>query len=60
MKMISPLIIYIEKVDDESGLLCYNCLYKYYKNNIQSFIPIKDKNFENYKNFTKNVLINIK
>jgi len=43
----------IEKEDNESGLLCYNCLYKYYKNNIQNCIPIKDNNFENYKKFYK-------
>ena len=46
----------IEKVDDESGLLCYNCLYKYYKNNIQNCIPIKDNNFENYKKFYKDCI----
>jgi len=43
----------IEKENNESGLLCYNCLYKYYKNNIQNCIPIKDNNFENYKKFYK-------
>ena len=46
----------IEKEDDESGLLCYNCLYKYYKYNIQNCIPIKDNNFENYKKFYKDCI----
>ena len=46
----------IEKEDNESGLLCYNCLYKYYKYNIQNCIPIKDNNFENYKKFYKDCI----
>ena len=37
-------------------LLCYNCLYKYYKNDIQNCIPIKENNFENYKKFYKDYI----
>ena len=51
---------YIEKEDDESGLLCYNCLYKYYKNDIQNCIPIKENNFENYKKFYKDCITKYK
>ena len=38
---------------NEGGLLCYECLYKYHKDHISECIPIKNNNFDNYKNFYK-------
>jgi len=46
----------IDENDDGNGLLCHNCLYKYYKNGIKNCIPIKQNNFENYKKFYKNCI----
>ena len=38
------------------GLLCYNCLYNYHKEDISQCIPIEYNNFENYKKFYKDCI----
>ena len=36
----------IEKINNNSGLICLNCFYKYHKDDMQNYIPIKSNNFE--------------
>lgn len=43
----------IKDSNNEGGLLCYKCLYEYHKDHISQCIPIKNNNFESYKNFYK-------
>ena len=39
--------------NNDGGLICYDCLYKYHKEHISKCLPIKNNNFENYKNYYK-------
>ena len=43
----------LENSNNNGGLLCYDCLYKYHIQHISKCIPIKNNNFDNYKNYYK-------
>ena len=44
---------HISKNKNENGLMCYDCLYKYYRNCINHSIPIKVDYFQQYKKYYK-------
>ena len=43
----------IEFLENEGGLVCYNCLYDYHKDHNSKCIPIEFNSFEKYKKFYK-------
>ena len=42
-------------VNDEGGLICYDCLYKYHYEHISKCIPLKN-DFDYYKNYYKQII----
>ena len=46
----------LENTEKEGGLICNDCLYKYRIDHVYKCIPIKNNNFENYKNYYKQCL----
>ena len=46
----------LDNSKNEGGLLCYECFYKYHNDHSSKCIPIKNNNFENFKNYYKETI----